>query len=190
MNYINTNFLNSSEISWQQVYWLLLIKQGEEVENMSAVSDLIDLKMVKLVKAKNKSESDLSRLRLDTEGKKFLEKLGESEISEEHQRVADWMCQIYLDLGKKVGNKTKLTRHIRDFSNITGISRNRLVHLCQELTNDSEQMEFSHVLEFIFWKAPNAFATRFSLENSRLWKYYQDRQGYFDKEWEKEKYQN
>lgn len=192
MHYINTTFLSSSGYTWQDVYYLLLIKQGqgEEISDFSLISHLFGAKMVKLIKAKSKADTELSRLRLDMEGKKFLEKLSKAEISDEHRKVADWLCQAYLDLGKKIGNKVKLTRHIRDFSNTTGIQRNCIVHLCNTFLQDSEQMEWSFCLEYVFWKSPNAFATRFNLENSRLWAYYQDKKEYFDKEWEKEKYQN
>lgn len=191
MNYVNTKFLNNSGYTWDDVYTLLLIKQGqaEELEK-EWTTKLLEKGLIKLIKAKSKSEPELSRLRLDKKGKEFLDKLSEAEELPEHKKITDWLATIYVNLGKKVGNKAKLTRHIRDFSNSTDIQRNKLVFLCTEFINDPDQMEWSFCLEYIFWKAPNAFATRFSLENSRLWSYYQDRKEYFDSVWEQEKYQN
>lgn len=190
--YINIDFLNKSDLCWNDVLYLILVKQKEEnhLNNKTVITNLLDLGYVKKIKRKNKTETENSLLRLDKKGKEFLDKLEESLVLEEHKIVAEWLCKTYLDLGKKIGNKAQLIRNIRDFSNATDISKNRLVHLCTTFVNDESQMEYSFYLEYIFWKAPNAFATRFSLENSRLWGYYQDKREYFDREWEQEKYQN
>lgn len=190
--YINIDFLNKSNLCWNDVLYLILVKQKEEnhLNDETVITNLLNLGYIKKIKRKNKTESENSLLRLDKKGKEFLDKLEESPVLEEHKIVAEWLCKTYLGLGKKIGNKAQLIRNIRDFSNATDISKNRLVQLCTTFVNDESQMEYSFYLEYVFWKAPNAFATRFSLENSRLWGYYQDKREYFDREWEQEKYQN
>lgn len=192
MNYINIDFLNKSKLCWDDVLYLMLVKQGaeEHLKDEAIIEKLLITGCVKKIKRKNKTETENSLLRLDKKGKEFLDKLQEAPITNEVKIVVDWLCEIYLGLGKNIGNKAQLTRNIRDFSNATDISKNRLVQLCTTFVNDESQMEYSFYLEYVFWKAPNAFATRFSLENSRLWRYYQERQDYFDNEWEQEKYQN
>lgn len=190
--YVNIDFLNKSNLCWNDVLYLILVKQKEEnhLNDETVITNLLDLSYIKKIKRRNKTETENSLLRLNKKGKEFLDKLEEAPVLEEHKIVAEWLCKTYLGLGKKIGNKAQLIRNIRDFSNATDISKNRLVQLCTTFVNDESQMEYSFYLEYIFWKAPNAFATRFSLENSRLWRYYQERQDYFDNEWEQEKYQN
>ena len=52
--------------------------------------------------------------------------------------------------------------------------------LFEFILDDSEQ-DWSFKLEFVFWKPSNLFQTKFVLEDSRLWKYYNKKKAYFDK---------
>jgi len=191
MNYINTKFLSSSGFTWDDAYTLLLIKQGqaEELEK-EWTEKLLEVGLIKLIKPKNKAESELSRLRLDKKGREFLEKLSEAEIEEEDNRVLIWLSDLYKSLGKEIGSKNKTLYYLKEFRVKSGIDKNKLVNLITVLTNDENQMEWSKVLQYLIFKPQNVYNTKFNLDESKLWNYYLKHQNYFDKEWEKEKYQN
>lgn len=139
------------------------------------------LNFIKHVKATKKGEHLYTSLRLAS---KVLEELEEAEVEEQDKKVFDWLKDHYKKMDKEIGNGAKTLRHIRDFRIKSGIEKNNLLRLCIDLLSNEEFMEFNHKLEFLFFKSPNAFATRFDLEESRLWKYYIKNKERLDKTFE------
>jgi hypothetical protein len=107
------------------------------------------------------------------------------EITDEDIVIWDWLVSIYKKRDKKIGNAKKGKIWLANFRVQSGINLNKLSFLCKEFINDKERMEWSFQLDFIFFKPSNVFESRFSLEGSKLWHYYQDRQEFFDNEFEK-----
>lgn len=173
---------------------LLVLKQATKKDVSDQVASLIisdeDIDTlekegyIKYIKGK-KTQSIIYRMRLDKKGTKFLNDLDEPMVEEQDVKIFDWLSKIYKDNDKKIGNGKKTKRLIASFREKSGIEKNHLAFLCNSFINDDEQQEWSFMLEYVFWKPQNVFQTKFVLEDSRLWKYYNDRKGYFDNEFKK-----
>lgn len=137
--------------------------------------------LVKLIKPKNKQQTWYDLARLDKAGKDLLKEVTEAECEEQDEVILKWLCDHYQKIGKETGNKKKTLRHIRDFRIKSGISKNNLIRLCHAFVSDETNMEYSHKLEYIFYKPKTVFETKFDLEESRLYQYYIKHKESFDK---------
>lgn len=142
--------------------------------------------LIKRIKKKSKSQPDFETLRLDTMGKELLKEVVEAEVSEEDEIVFNWLSEHYKKIGKEIGNGAKTRRHIKDFRIKSGISKNNLLRVCLAFISDQDNMEYSHKLEYLFYKPKTVFETRFDLEESRLYQYYLKHKEHFDKQFEDE----
>ena len=142
--------------------------------------------LTKKIKRKNKNQPEIETLRLDTAGKELLKEVVESEVMEEDEKVFNWLSEHYKKIGKEIGNGVKTKRHIRDFRIKSGISKNNLLRVCLAFISDQDNMEYSHKLEYLFYKPKTVFETRFDLEESRLYQYYLKHKEHFDKQFEDE----
>lgn len=155
-----------------------LLKSGCTVGNLN---DLKEQGYVKFIKGK-KGQTDFEKARLDKKGTKFLYELDEPDVEEQDVQIFKWLSDIYKKMGKEIGNGKKTQRLIASFREKSGIEKNHLAFLCNTFINDDAEQEWSFKLEFVFWKPTNLYQTKFVLEDSRLWKYYNKRKQYFDQE--------
>jgi len=184
--YINLKYLAEIELSLEHVFVLQMAKQQRN-EDATAVLEgftkhihyLGGLDLLRTIKG-DKNDSELRKLRLSKKGDEILSNVETPELLEEDLKIFNWLKETYLKKEKKVGNMKKTKMLIANFRVHSGISRNALAKLAGTFVQDDANMEFSHVLEYVFWKAPSAYATRFQLEDSRLYKYYLRNQEYFD----------
>ena len=170
---------------------LLTLKQVTKKDMSDKVASLIttdedleDLEKegyIKYIKGK-KSDSLITKMRLGRKGTEFLNSLDEPDVEEEDIKIFDWLADIYRKRDKQIGNGKKTKRLIASFREKSGIEKNKLAFLCNAFISDEDQQEWSYMLEYVFWKPTNAFQSRFTLEDSRLWKYYNKRKQYFDNE--------
>lgn len=134
---------------------------------------------IKYIKG-TKNQDIYQKLRLDKKGKEFLKSLEEPSVEEEDLKIFDWLSDIYKKREKQIGNGKKTKYLIAAFREKSGIEKNRLAFLCNCFINDENEQEYSHKLEYVFWKPKNVFQVKFILEDSRLWNYYQKNKSYFD----------
>jgi len=173
---------------------LLVLKQASKKDVEEQVASLItndedvtileEKGYIKYIKGK-KSDSAFSKMRLDKKGTKFLNDLDEPDVEEQDVTIFDWLSKIYKDREKQIGNGKKTKRLIASFREKSGIEKNHLAFLCNTFINDDSEQEYSHKLENVFWKPANLFQTKFVLEDSRLWKYYNKKKDWFDQEFKK-----
>lgn len=191
MLYINYKLVKELEEDGHFAFDLLkiltAINQGEKEVLFDALPnpETYDLSfkgksLVKTVKPKNKQQTWYDLVRLDKAGKDLLKEITEAEVSEEDETVYTWLSNHYKKIGKEVGNGSKTKRHIRDFRVKSGIDKNNLVRLCYAFVSDENNMEYSHKLEYVFYKPKTVFETKFNLEESRLYQYYLKNQEHFD----------
>ena len=193
MAYFNLPLIHEKEFNLHEVIVMQVLKQNrsEENENYLALylcDDMIEkfteFGLITYIKKKKKSESDLSVMRLSKKGETLLEDFQTPEIISDDILIYDWLEDIYKKSDKEVGNRKKTKMWIAYFRAYSGISKNKLAYLCQTFINDEEQMEWSRRLEYLFYKPSTVFATKFDIEESRLFKYYLMHQQMFDKQFE------
>lgn len=190
MLYINFEVIKELEEDGHDPFPLISILTAINQGNKSFLEGLKDVteynftfkgkSLVKHVKGR-KNDTWFDTVRLDKAGKELLKDLTEAEVSEDDIKIFDWLSNHYKKIGKEIGNRAKTKRHIRDFRIKSGIVKNNLIRLCYAFVSDESQMEYSHKLEYIFYKPKTVFETRFNLEESRLYQYYMKNKEQFDK---------
>lgn len=188
--FINFKVLQEERMSPLKVFILIAIKQKDfeylkETYWLEERDYLSENGYLTAVKTSKKLEGSTESLRLTPKAKKFLEELETAEVSEEDKKVIDWLCAHYLKMGKTVGNKTRATRHLRDFRIASGIEKNNLIILFLDFLNDEDNMTYNNVLEYALYKPPTAFQTRFNLEDSRLHRHFIKHQKRIESKFEK-----
>lgn len=190
MAYINFTLLSEKGISGEQYLILQCCKQMkfEDVsetlisfckEDTEPLLSLEDIGLVSFVKGKAK-DTLFQKARLTEKGTNLMDSFETPDITDEDLRLWDWLVVIYKKKDKKIGNATKGKKWLANFRVQSGISRNKLAELCNTFVRDESRMEWSYQLDYVFFKPKDVFTTRFSLEESKLWSYYQERKNYFD----------
>lgn len=180
--YINFKNFEKSGLSCEELILLCAIKQ----DNTAFISSRLELlpalkELTKEIQGKPK-QPRIEKIRLSDKGKDLLDKLENVEVSEDTEVIFDWLANYYKKLGKEVGNSNKTKRWIEIFSEKSGIKRNNLVKLCKAFISDETNMEYSHKLEYVFYKAKTQWETKFILEESRLYNFYLRNKEKFDSE--------
>jgi hypothetical protein len=188
--YINFPLLEKSGLQNSDLVFLAAIKQNETeflLKNLKEddYNRFKTLSLVKHVKVKKKDEHLYVSLRLDKKGSDLLENLSTAEVTEDSLRIFEWIKQIYLSAGKSLGNQKKTKTFIAQFTAESGIEKNCLAFLIQTFVNDEKEMEFSKVLQYLFFKGESVFNVRFDLHASRLYQYYLKNENYFKEQFKR-----
>lgn len=192
--YINFKLLKEKGLSVQELFTLQIIKQlktePERVDDLAMtltddfIEDMSKRSLITKIKGKKK-DLELSKYRLSSKGSKLLEDLQTPLVTEADIIVFEWLRDLYLKSDKEIGSESKCRKLIAWFRSESGIDKNRLITLCKKFTDDEDRMEYSKVLQFVFWKPENHFQTSPKLEDSKLWLYYEKYREEFDKIFEK-----
>jgi len=145
----------------------------------SELEYLLENKFVKYIKG-TKKQNELQKLRLNKKGTEFLNNLDEPEVEKQDLKIFNWLSEIYKKKEKQIGNGKRTKKLIASFREKSEIEKNSLAFLCNEFINDENEQEYSHKLEYVFFKPNNAFQVKFVLESSRLYQYYMNKKAYFD----------
>lgn len=197
--YINFKVLSKSNIDFQDILFLVAIKQKEPQEiqelyyNQDIVEEWLSCGFLKRLKK--------GELRIDAKGEKFLKDLSSSvDISPETEVIVDWITRVYKGkTGGIIKNKTETKRRCSWFINETGIDKNRLALLLrcfiqdtydkdcgktiEQAKTDNPRLVLSQMADNIFWSPPNNFSRIYKLDESPLYTYYEDNTGYINKIW-------
>lgn len=155
------------------------------IQSDSELEELISKQYIKVIKTPKKA-SELSRLRIDKNGKKLLEKIQEVESEEQDRLFTEWLVKLYREKGKTIKSSKKLLGLVAWFRTATGIEKNKLGYLLQKFVAIQEETDFkySHNVNNVFWKPENLYQSRPNLDNSRLYNFYLEDKEKFDKEFE------
>jgi hypothetical protein len=188
--YLNLALITEKGYNLQEVFVMQLLKQNrsEDLEEYLAyyLSDPIIERFEKeniltSIKKKKKNDSGFSTIRLSKKGDKLLSEFTDTCLVEDQDiMVFDWVKNMYLGLGKEIGSETKCKNLISWFRRESGISKNNLVILIRDFVSDDDRMEYSKVMQYVFWKGENHFQTKPKLEDSKLWLYYEKYREVFD----------
>jgi hypothetical protein len=188
MAWINFEYLEQKKMSVYDFIILQTIKQNKyedrekDIEKMCQKVDIFFLEqegLVDYIKG-DKSDSQYKRMRLSKKGDSILDDISTAGVLEEDVTVYNWLAKVYKKEGKELGNMAKGKRMLAQFRAESGISKNHLAYLCKEFLNDEEAYKWSQKLEYLFFKAPSAYSTRFDLGESKLYQYYLRNREKFD----------
>lgn len=201
--YINFNKLLGSGIDVSHLILLIAIKQKEKDDivglyyDEEVIDDWLSIGWIKRLKKGD--------LRIDTKGELFLKSLsGGGDISESTEKIIEWLIKIYKSKEEGiVKNKRETLRRCQWFSEQTGFFENKLAILLKSFVEDTyshssgmskeefkkvnPRMVLSNMIDCVFWKPPNNFARHYTLDDSPLWRYYEDNIDYINKLWIKHK---
>lgn len=189
--HINIEVLMSKGVLLEDIYKLQLILQNEKGVMEDILKECLSDSILERFSEKGwtqeikglKKDSVYFKLRLSSKGKTLLQDIATPKILDEDIQLFEALKNLYLELGKELGNTKKTKEFIARFREESGISRNRLFHLCKVFTNDERQIEFSIRLEYLFYKPVGHYDIKFQLNQSRLYQYYQNNQEYFMTYW-------
>lgn len=193
MSYINYEIMCAKNLDLFELGLLQLIKQNktehlaevlQELNDPYLFEDFVARGLVEYVKGKP-GESEFQRMRATKKAVEILEDVETASITDTDIRLFEWLEATYKNLGKETGNKKKCKNFIAQFAAQSGICRNHLAYLCQAFINDDREVEFSHKLEYLFFRGANLFSVKFDLYQSRLYQYYEKNKEFFDKEFER-----
>lgn len=200
--YINFKIMKSKGLSAKDVVLLQMFKQNRSEDTSeyiswelegdeSSLNSFEEDGLISYVKAKSKKETKFNTVRLSKKGNKILEDLATFQVMEEDMRVYEWLKTRYLEFEKEIGSEKKGLELCAWFRNESGITKNNLIILCRSFMADEEQMKWSLMLQYLFWK-PDAH-NRYQkprLENSKLWLYYEKHKDFFEAEFLKQSLKN
>lgn len=190
MAYFNFALMSKRQLTPFDIICLQLIHQGRTEDLSEIIAENVnggiltafeEAGYIDYIKKKKASDTRYNLIRLSKKGKDLLAELEEPPVEEQDTKVAKWLSDHYKSIGKDVGNLKRTTRHIRDFRIKSGVEKNNLINLCLAFLADDENMQFNFCLEYMFYKAKTVYATKFNLEDSRLYKYYLKHKEHFDK---------
>lgn len=192
--YLNTKFISKKGLILKDIINLQLIHQNK-TEDMSTLIELEihprDLNIyledgyIHYVKAKKANQNPLELLRLTDRGKKTLDNAQTPLVTEDSLKIFEWVRSIYVNSGKEIGNQKKCKIYIEEFSKESGIYQNELALLIKTFLDDEKEFEFSQKMEFLFFKGSSLYSTRFDINQSRLFQYYEKKKQYFDERFAK-----
>lgn len=130
----------------------------------------------------SKKDNFFRKFRTTKKGNELLDDLESFDVLEEDLVIFNWIAGIYKKRDKSIGNATKAKSYIASFRTLTGITKNKLAFLLTKFINDETSQQYSQQVDYIFFKPPNVFTTRFSLGESKLYKFYEKHKEYFDSE--------
>lgn len=180
--YLNFELAYKKDFTLLDVIAIQLIHQNSNGDSELFLKDVSNDLLVKLnnldlltmVKAKNKEQSRRSLLRLSKKGKDLYTLLTTYKANEGDELIYKFMSDVYKQLDKKQASKNKMIKLIASFRLESGMTVEEIYKICKEFVNDSENMEYNHSLERVFFAPENAYS-KFNLGDSRLWNYYLNR---------------
>lgn len=174
---------------------LVLKKAGkEDVSDMVAqlifddleLKKLLDTDMVKYIKGKPK-DSELQKLRLTPKGTKFLNSLSDPEITENDEKMFNYLCDMYLnheDEERHIGNKKKTLEYCTEFRQIMDLDIYQMYWLCWFFL---QEYSFTKKLEYIFFNSnKHRYGTfKGNLADSPLYQFLDERKAEIETLWKR-----
>lgn len=195
--YINFKILKKRELELEDFLLLQAAKQSKfedlsvtiDIFSKERVDKLLDKGFLSKIKGLAK-DPDSKKIRTTKKGNDLLDDLETPEIEEEDIVMFDWICDVYITMGKEIGNKKKTKTYIALFRTHSGIEKNHLATLLEKFVKDDFNMAYNFRLEYAFFKPSNVYQSRFELDQSRLYQYYLNNKLYFDKLFEQTELEN
>jgi len=189
--YINLQLLQSRQINLEELGLLQAIKQNRTEDNSEYLRQHLSEQQIRrfeelsLLEYTKTGKDIFKRLRTSKKGNTWLQDFESYGVLEQDAVVYNWMKDLYLQLGKEIGSEKKCKQLIAWFRTESNISKNSLIHLLRTFVSDEDRMEFSKVLQFVFWVPAHRYQKDPALEDSKLWLYYEKYKEKFDEDFKK-----
>lgn len=195
MAYFNLELIEQRQLHPLDAFLLQLIHQNKAEDTSEAIalcmndeslSRLLEFGLIETIKG-TKKMNEFQRVRLSKKGKKWYRDFQSYKTVDNDFKLFETLKKIYLAEDKEIGSEKKTLSLIAWFRNETGFSHKEIWLIAKKFVQDEDRMEYSKVLEFVFWKKQNNFQTHAKLEDSKLYLYYEKHKRQFDAAFEKMK---
>jgi hypothetical protein len=165
--YINFNYLKKSNVSYQSLIALQAIHQNRIEKLNSFIVENFDVSPIEnyITRLKN------GDLRLNKNGKDFLDKVQIPGYHENDEKLADYLLEKYSEEKLIVCPKNKLLKLIAWFRSETSFSHREIYDMIVSYF-DSEESQYNKRLDYLFFKPENAYSQP-NLQGSRLYSWYE-----------------
>ena len=193
MAYFNIELAATRELHPLDVFILQILHQNKAEdmsENLALLMDdeniqrLYAFNLIEMIKGTNKM-NEFQKLRLTKKGNKFLDDFQSYKTVENDFKLFNTLKEIYIKKNKEIGSEKKTVNLIAWFRLETTMTHREIWFLIKEYVLDDEKMEYSHVLQYVFWKKENNFQTKPKLEDSKLYNFYKEKENYFQSNFKK-----
>ncbi len=193
MAYFNYVLAEKKGLSPRDVHIINMVNQNK-VEDVSEqlqlemekdnISRLKAFDLITMIKG-TKKQNEFQRLRLTKKGKSLHNALQIANTVPNDFEMATYIITAYKKLDKKVSSENKIIELIAWFRVETGFTHKEIFTVLNAFINDDNQMDYSNILDNIFWKRPHMYAIHKKIEDSRLHAYYNHNKVMFDRKFEK-----
>lgn len=169
----NTSIYIASFLSDSDFVTLLMVKDkawNALYERHGDCQNLMVRGWLDTVKPK-KGQSEVETYRLSKKAKAFLIDLEVPELTEERKQVARSLISLYQEhnLEEKIGNRRKVLRDVCWFMAETDAGELTIVTSVDDYLSATTDKSYVKKLENLIHELPNAFATKYQIENSYLY---------------------
>jgi len=140
--------------------------------------------LMNMIKGTNKM-NEFQKLRLSKKGKKWLTDFQTYRVVDNDYKLFETLKEIYLSESKDIGSEKKTLELIAWFRLETTFTHRQIWLIAKKFVQDENRMEYSQILQYVFWRSSNHFQTHPKLEDSKMYIYYEKYKDFFDKEFEK-----
>jgi hypothetical protein len=168
--YINFDVLNASNLTYETLVLLVAIKQSDcEKLDMDSetIEDNVNLLLSEGMIAHRKSDN---WYKIAKKGTAFLRDIGIAGISDEVKANFLKIAQLYKDYGRNIGSANKALKVFAQFVEETNnlFTFDQIVETVEDYLMSSEP-QYTARLDLFIWKPANAYARKFTIEDSRLY---------------------
>jgi hypothetical protein len=188
MAYFNLKLIEQRKIHPVDAFLLQLIHQNRAEDASEAIALCMDdeslqrlyaFGLITMIKG-TKKMNEFQKLRLTKKGKKWYRDFQSYQTVENDFKLFETLKEIYLAEEKEIGSEKKTLSLIAWFRVETGFSHKEIWLIAKKFVQDEERMEYSKMLEKVFWSSTNHFQTQPKLEDSKLYLYYEKYKQQFD----------
>lgn len=157
---INTKVLEKNNVAWlDNDYIVLQAIQQKQTDDFSE----------KVIERLLQKELITHKRKITPKGTKFLREVSIIGLTEESKYLTEKLIVFYQEQGLKINNKKKTYEIISWFIAETGFEPKEIFNKVEEYVFGVKEKMYVSELGNLFWKAPNLYATKYNLNESKLY---------------------
>jgi hypothetical protein len=168
--YINFDVLDKAQMTYPSFVLLIAVKQND-CDKLWMDSDHVEKYMSLLLReGLVEPRKKDNWYKITKKGNGFLRDVGTAGISDEIKATFLRLVQLYKDYGRNVGSANKALKMFAQFVEETKnlFTFDHIVETVEEYLMQTDP-EYTARLDLFIWKPSNAYARKFSIDDSRLY---------------------